>query len=109
MGNLPHNRYISDKGYILTGTYRFIFATITALLSPAWYFLALKVTNGKIWVFGYLILLGVWIAQFIVNTNNKKWLKKHYILEAFIGFLCFIPLSVKAFTFLCWAIGDFAP
>lgn len=69
----------------------------------------LKLTNGKIWLVGYLILLGLWIAQFIANAFPRRWSKKQTSVQFIIGLFCLIPFSVKAFTYLCWAIGGFAP
>jgi hypothetical protein len=98
-----------DKNTILTVKLGFIIAILTALLSPIWYFLALEVTNGRVWLVGYLILFGLWIAQFITNTYYKKWTKKHYLVQAVVGLLCFLPFSSTALTFLAWATGGFAP
>jgi hypothetical protein len=89
-------------------TWSLVIATLAALSSPFWYFISLKAMNGKIWVAGYVILLGLWIAQFLANIFNRKWDKRHCFFQAGIGVLCFLPFSIRAFTFLCWTIGGFA-
>ncbi len=89
--------------------YSFTLITITALLNPGWYILGLKITNGKIWLLGYLILLGLWLTQFITNASPRRWSKKQTFVQIIIGIFCFIPFSEKALTFLCWAIEGFGP
>ena len=87
----------------------FIIAILTALLSPIWYFIALEVTNAKIWVVGYLILLGLWVTQLATNYYTRGWTKKLYVIQIIFGIACFLPFLMDALTFLSWMIGGFAP
>ena len=87
----------------------FIIAILMVFLSPIWYFIALEVTNAKIWVVGYLILLALWITQFATIYYTGGWPKKLYVLQIILGIACFLPFLMDALTFLSWMIGGFAP
>jgi len=93
----------------LAGKFEILSISLTALLSPIWYFLAIRLTNGRVWVLGYFILLVLWIAQFSIHTYKKNWTRKQYFVQVSVGLLCFLPFTITAFTFLAWTVSGFAP